>query len=145
MPRKLRRVFVRLTQPSFTISAVGVVLDRNGKVLLLKHVLRANRSGWGLPGGFLNANEHPEKAIRRELNEEAGIEVGDLQLLKIRPLGNHLEIIYLCRIETGVASAKSSEILDARWFDIDEIRNVLPHFELEHILQARRVFEKSAN
>src|SRR4028118_2131915 len=96
MPRKMRRFLVRLTQPSFTVSAVGVVFDEAQKVLLLKHLIRANRSGWGLPGGFLNQGEQPENALKRELQEEVGIKITDLQLVKTRTVGSHVEIIYVC-------------------------------------------------
>ncbi|MFB3881222.1 MAG: NUDIX domain-containing protein [Armatimonadota bacterium] len=50
-------------------------------MLLLK---RGNREGalyagmWDAPGGLLEIGEEPEEGARRELREEAGIEVGDL-------------------------------------------------------------------
>lgn len=145
MPRKMRRFFVRLTQPSFTVSAVAVVFNRSQAVLLLRHVIRANSSGWGLPGGFLNSGEQPENAIRRELREEAGVETIDLKLLKVRTAGNHVEIIYVCRVEKTEVELNSSEIIEAGWFQIDDLRTMIPPIEIAHIALARKISEKPQN
>ena len=145
MPRKLRRFFVRLTQPSFTVAAVAIVFNDSQAVLLLRHVIRANSSGWGLPGGFLNAGEQPENAVRRELREEVGIEIFDLKLIKTRTAGNHVEIIYLCRTESVDVKPKSSEIIEAGWFQTNELQGKIPPIEIEHIELAGRISEKSQN
>jgi ADP-ribose pyrophosphatase YjhB (NUDIX family) len=50
-----------------------VVFNSENKVLLLEHSFRSG-SGWVLPGGFIEANEQPEEAIKREIFEEAGLE-----------------------------------------------------------------------
>jgi ADP-ribose pyrophosphatase YjhB (NUDIX family) len=145
MPRKMRRFLVRLTQPSFTVSAVGVVFDEAQKVLLLKHLIRANRSGWGLPGGFLNPGEQPENALKRELQEEVGIEITDLRHVKTRTVGSHVEIIYVCRAVNTDAKPKKGEIVDAGWFQIDEVKTEIPTIEREHIRLALKISEKPQN
>lgn len=145
MPRKLRRFLVRLTQPSFTVSAVGVVFDAEQNVLLLKHLIRANRSGWGLPGGFLNPGEQPETALKRELQEEVGIEIAGLRLVKIRTIGSHVEIIYACRAEKTDARSQTAEILDSGWFSIEEVKAEVPSIEREHIRLAQKISEKPQN
>jgi mutator protein MutT len=145
MPRKMRRFFVRLTQPSFTVSAVAVIFNDSKEVLLLRHVIRANSSGWGLPGGFLNAGEQPEIAVRRELREEVGIETTDVKLLKVRTAGNHFEIIYLCRAENTDVKPKSGEIIEVGWFRFDELQTKIPPIEIEHIALARKISEKLQN
>lgn len=145
MPRKMRRFLVRLTQSSFTVSAVGVVFDSAQNVLLLKHLIRANRSGWGLPGGFINPGEQPENALKRELMEEVGINITDLRHVKTRTVGSHVEIIYVCRAENTDAKPKKGEIVDAGWFQIDEVKTEIPTIEREHIRLARKISEKPQN
>ncbi|MDQ4120364.1 MAG: NUDIX hydrolase [Acidobacteriota bacterium] len=145
MPKKMRRFFVRLTQPSFTVSAVGIVFDSRQNVLLLKHLIRANRSGWGLPGGFLNPGEAPENALKRELKEEVGIEITNLRFIKARTIGNHVEIIFVCRAEKTDAKPRAREIIDARWFQIDEVKSEVPSVEREHIRLAQKISEKPQN
>src|SRR5438477_13036922 len=88
MPRRLRRWLTRRVQVKFTISAAGVITNERGEVLLLNHVLRPV-SGWGLPGGFLNAGEQPEAAFRREIREETGLELADVKLAHSRTLQQH--------------------------------------------------------
>src|SRR2546421_3970331 len=84
-PRALRRWGVWLWEPRFTVTAGACVLDREGRVLLLKHAFRAG-SGWGLPGGFIEQGEQPEEALRRELREEVGLEIEDACIAFVRTL-----------------------------------------------------------
>ncbi len=46
--------------------------------------------GWDIPGGHIEPGEHPEEAVRREVAEETGAELGPLHLLahqRLRLLG----------------------------------------------------------
>lgn len=114
MPRPLRLQAIRLTQKKFTVSAVAVVVNEEGKVLLLDHLLRPGAS-WALPGGFMEANEQPEAAIKREICEETGLTLENVQLLKIRTIDSHIEIVFRAEA-AGEAQPKSAEINDAGWF-----------------------------
>ena len=84
-PKTLRRLFSRLMNPRFSVTAGAVVTDDQGPSLLLKHVFRAG-SGWGIPGGFIQAGEQPEEAVRRELREEVGLELERAEIAFIRTL-----------------------------------------------------------
>ena len=124
LPPWLRLAIVRSTQQKFTVSAAAVILNRQGKVLLLDHLLRPF-SGWGLPGGFLIAKEQPEEAVRRELLEETGLELHDLQMFRIRTIARHVEILFTARSD-GMVSLQSREIVGFDWFGIDELPDGLP-------------------
>ncbi|MFJ1795357.1 NUDIX hydrolase [Kitasatospora griseola] len=52
----------------FPISIKGVVLDPDGRVLLLKN----ERQEWELPGGKLERDEEPEQRVETEIREESG-------------------------------------------------------------------------
>jgi len=119
MPRTARRWLTRRFQTSFTVSAAGVITNENGEVLLLNHVLRPV-SGWGLPGGFLDAGEQPEMAFRREIREETGIELSGVVLVRTRTLGRHIEIIFAA-IAIGEPAVKSREIIELGWFDLNNM------------------------
>lgn len=127
-PRWVRRAGVLLTQARFTVTAAVVATDDAGRVLLLKHVFRGG-SGWGIPGGFLEAGEQPEDAARRELREEAGLELEDLRLVHARTLGRprQIETIFAARVaDPARARAASGEVSRAEWFAPGALPDGLP-------------------
>jgi len=120
-PKAVRRWGVRFTQPRFQVTAGAVVLNDEGRILLLKHVFRPG-SGWGIPGGFLEPGEQPEDAVRRELREETGLELESAEMVFLRALKKpaRVEIIYRCRAN-GKLSLQGYEIKSGDWFAPDEL------------------------
>jgi mutator protein MutT len=118
-PQLFRIYFVRLTQQTFTVSVGAVVTNDEGKVLLLDHVLRP-ASGWGIPGGFINAGEQPADAVRREICEEIGLEIKHIELLRVRTINRHIEILFRANAG-GEGKIKSLEIKQVGWFAVDEM------------------------
>lgn len=126
LPKTLRRLTMRLTQTRFTVTAAGLIADDEGRVLLLKHRFRPG-SGWGIPGGFIEAGEQPEEGLRRELREEIGLELERADLLATRAFKKprQIEIIFRCRPQ-GDALPQSIEIRKAAWFLPDSLPEGLP-------------------
>ena len=57
--------------------AVGVLIDTRGRFLLTSRPEGKVYAGyWEFPGGKLEAGESVQAALRRELHEELGIEIG---------------------------------------------------------------------
>lgn len=56
-------------------TAAGILFIHDGKVLLLKRSADSAAAPrmWGFPGGGIEADETPEQAARRELQEECGL------------------------------------------------------------------------
>ena len=119
LPRKARTFVTRAVQVRFTVSAAGIITNESGEVLLLNHVMRPV-SGWGVPGGFLNSNEQPEAAFRREIREETGLELRTVTLHRTRTFKRHIEMIFTAKA-VGDAEVKSREIIELGWFSIDEM------------------------
>lgn len=60
-------------------SNVGIILTNDtGQVLWAR---RVNQNAWQFPQGGINAGETPEEALYRELNEEIGLDSGDVRIL----------------------------------------------------------------
>ncbi len=116
-PHYLRLLMIRGTQDKFTVSVAAVITNENREILLLNHVFRPF-SSWGIPGGFIEANEQPEVAVRREIREETGIELENIRLIRIRTIKRHVEILYRAD-GIGKAEVKSREITAAEWFTLE--------------------------
>jgi 8-oxo-dGTP diphosphatase len=125
-PKTVRRWTVRLSHPRFAVTVGAVITDARGRVLLLKHRFRPG-TGWGMPGGFMEAGEQPEEALRRELREEVSLEVENLQLFTVRAFKRpmQVEIIFTARA-IGDPDQLSFEIQKAAWFSVDELPHELP-------------------
>ena len=64
--------------------AVGVLIDAQDRFLLTSRPEGKVYAGyWEFPGGKLEAGESVEQALRRELHEELGIEIGAAQPWKV--------------------------------------------------------------
>lgn len=125
-PVRLRRWTVRLTHPRFAVTAGAVITDASGRVLLLKHRFRPG-TGWGMPGGFIEAGEQPDEALRRELREEVGLELEELQLFTTRAFKSprQVEIVFTARA-VGDTDQLSFEIQKAVWFSPNDLPAELP-------------------
>lgn len=80
-----------------------------------------------MPGGFLEKGEQPEEALRRELREEVGLEVGQLKLLVAQAFkrAKQVEIVFSCQA-IGDTDQLSFEIQEAAWFGAGEFPADLP-------------------
>ena len=83
---------------------------------------------WDFPGGFLDVDEHPLDALRRELREEAGLEVEpeDFVGIWMDRYGEDddapatLNMYWTARIVGGVPNA-ADDVAELRWFSEDEL------------------------
>ena len=126
LPARFRRWSMRATHARFTVTAGAIILNDSGQVLLLKHRFRAG-SGWGLPGGFLEAGEQPLEALRRELREEIGLEIKDVEVFAARSFSKprQVEVLFLCR-PNGSPEPRDMEIERAEWFSLNSLPPGLP-------------------
>lgn len=112
------------------VTAGVFVFDKEGRVLL--H-LRPDKEGWAHPGGFMELNESVEETARREVFEETGLRLGELELFGIysgpdkdRTLPNGdqvacVDIMFICRKYEGELVRESEESLDVRFFPLNDL------------------------
>lgn len=69
-----------MTDPKWRPNVGMIVANAHNQVLWAK---RADKDAWQFPQGGINPGEAPEQAMYRELNEELGLEPGDVEVLAI--------------------------------------------------------------
>jgi ADP-ribose pyrophosphatase YjhB (NUDIX family) len=114
-----------LFNSKFMVSVSGVVLDGENKILLQRH-RHWVYDVWGLPGGIVQSGEKLEDAFAREVLEETGLEISEIELLKVvSGYRLRLDAYFKSRLdpERGVQGMKlqGQEVLDARFFSLDDL------------------------
>ena len=64
-----------------TCAVAGIVRDPTGQVLLLRRARDPGKGKFGLPGGFVDAGESAEAALRREMDEEVKLAAKSMHYL----------------------------------------------------------------
>ena len=81
--------------------AVGVLIDARGRFLLTSRPAGKVYAGyWEFPGGKLEAGESVAQALRRELHEELGINIGAVQPWQVELLDYpHARVrLHFCKV-----------------------------------------------
>lgn len=118
--------FVAYANPAPT--ATAVIADDQGRVLLGRRAIEPDRDKWDLPGGFVEEDEHPLDALRRELREEAAVDVEPGEFLGVwmdryggdAPTVSTFNLYWTARITGGELRA-ADDVAELRWFAVDEI------------------------
>ncbi len=67
-------------------SAAGALLqDDQGRILFVRRAKNPHQGKLGIPGGFVSPGESAEETVRREVEEELGLQLGPLQYLASFP------------------------------------------------------------
>ncbi|MFE4714318.1 NUDIX domain-containing protein [Paenibacillus sp. NPDC056722] len=119
------------------IGAAAVILDPEGRVLLVKHSYGKNN--WDLPGGKAEDNESAEETAKREVHEEVGLQVGVRQLTGIYydPNYDMHHFVFIASNESdGAPQPSSPEILECRFFSRDDLPRPISDFTCKRIEDA---------
>jgi NAD+ diphosphatase len=112
-----------------TDPAVIMLVVRGDRCLLGHSTRFPNVTMYSTLAGFVEPGESLEEAVRREVAEETGVEVGAVHYHSSQPwpfpssimLGFHAEGL------SDAITIDPEELRDARWFSIDEMRNHQAH------------------
>jgi NAD+ diphosphatase len=118
------------------ISPAMMALVVRGRELLLGRGLTFPPGRYSALAGFLEAGESIEDAIRREVREEASVEVDDLRYFASQswPFPNSLMIAFSARYAGGELRPDPAELADARWFDVDALPQLPPRLSIARAL-----------
>ncbi len=129
-------------RPALTVDVAIVTREAQPRVLLIRRKKEPFAGSWALPGGFVDANERLADAARRELIEETGVTVADLEQLYTAgdpgrdPRGWTVTVAYLAQVAPDALKPVAADDADAvGWFALDE----LPSLAFDHAMLLARV------
>ena len=110
--------------------AVGVLVDPQGRFLLTSRPEGKVYAGyWEFPGGKLEAGETVEAALKRELHEEIGIEIGGVQPWRVEIVDyEHARVrLHFCKVFDWRGEFEMRERQAMAWQDLPvQVAPVLP-------------------
>lgn len=118
--------------------ATACIIDKENKKILFIHHKKLNK--WLFVGGHIEENEDPETAVIREVKEETNLDITLLgkrypreddfiipfamQRNVVKENHIHIDIFYIAIAnDISKIKAKEDEVLNYRWFSIEEIAN----------------------
>lgn len=126
--------------------SVDAVIVRDKKVLLIQRGVEPNKGYWGIPGGYVGWDESAEDAVKREVKEETGLDVG-----KIYPVGVHsdpkrhpqqvINLVYLVQVFDGVVR-HGDDTQDIKWFSLNSLPKEMALDHKQNIQEAIKLLNK---
>lgn len=100
--------------------AVGVILEQEDQIVLVRRKFEPMAGGWGLPAGFMEYGESPEATAVRETLEETGLSIELTGLQNAYRAGADtgvpvLLLVYRARLVGGIVTP-GDDADDAGWF-----------------------------
>ncbi|TDB83374.1 NUDIX hydrolase [Actinomadura sp. KC216] len=102
-----------------SVSVAGVVVDDQGRALLIQ---RRDTGHWQAPGGVLEQDEDIVTGLRREVQEETGLEVTPTALTGVykNMARGIVALVFRCKAEAGTLR-ESEESSAFCWATADEV------------------------
>ncbi|RHW36815.1 NUDIX hydrolase [Lysinibacillus yapensis] len=110
------------------LGVAGVVINKEGKWLVVKKKYSGLKGVWSLPAGFVQPGETADHAIVREVKEETGIDCEVSGLIGFRTGVIRQDIsdnmaIFCCtpHDDRQAIAIQELELSDVRWLSVEEI------------------------
>ena len=141
-----------------TIAVGAVIEDKQGRILLVKHIPQRGgfwQGKWICPGGELEVGESIEEGIKREVREETNLEIRlttplapfDRVVKKGKEIRLHVVYIdYLAEIVGGELKP-SSDVGEAIWVGKEKIPQMWDelHDDTKRLLQIAGIIKESSD
>jgi NAD+ diphosphatase len=126
-------------------AVIMLVVDTDGRALLGHQPVWAERR-FSTLAGFVEPGESAEHAVAREVREEVGVEVTDLEYVGSQPwpFPSSLMLAFRARALGRALRVDSAEITEARWFTREQLADAVRRSEVllpSPVSVARRLIE----
>jgi 8-oxo-dGTP diphosphatase len=120
----------------------GVILKQDNKYLLVQEKQPKAYGLWNFPAGHIDEGESAEEAAVREAKEEVGFDVEIVKQINTEELSKHA---FFAKVVGGELRFPEDEIIDARWFSLEEITVMQDQMRSAWILDSIIALEKDQN
>ena len=110
-------------------AVAALIVDREGRILITTREAEPGKGMWDLPGGFIDGGESAEEGLRREVNEELGLDIVSAEYLCSAPnlyeykgiCYSTIDLAYVCRIEDASQARALDGLGSILWERPEEI------------------------
>ena len=121
-------------RPAVTADCVVITKEASPRVLLIQRGYDPYKGCWAFPGVFLNMDETTEQCAIRELEEETGMQLDNVQQIGASskvdrdPRGRTITVAYLAVVDEAKDVTGQDDAAKAEWFPLAE----LPPLAFDH-------------
>lgn len=121
---------------SQTFGVVGAVIEKDGKILLVKEKKMPEKGEWSHPAGWIELGENPIDSVKREIKEETGFQFTPTHILGIYSLfkkeleekfnisPHPIKIIFIGKISEKKIGELHDDVSETKWFLPEEIEKM---------------------
>ena len=133
-------------RPAVTADMIVLTDEPDPQILLIQRGDEPFKGCWAFPGGFMNMDETTEQCAKRELKEETGLEIEEVQQVGAYstvdrdPRGRTITVAYITHVPQILPVTGLDDAAEAKWWPI----NALPPLAFDHaqiLRDALRRFE----
>ena len=125
-----------IATPRHSVSVAAVVTDDHDRILVIQ---RRDNGAWQMPGGVLELDESPGAGVRREVQEETGVDIEPERLTgvyKNMKLGV-VALVFRARLVAGTPTP-TDESAAVDWWTAERVNKEMDSVFAVRILDALR-------
>lgn len=141
-------------------TGIGIIILKEGKILLGKRLGAHGEGEFSLPGGHLEHLESFEACATREVFEETGLKIKNIQFVSLTNIRSfapkhYVNISFSCEWQSGIPTVREPDkCVSWQWYDFDSlpsplflptkvaIHNYLKQIHYGDAEEVERVFEQ---
>jgi NAD+ diphosphatase len=119
-----------MTYPTIS-PCVLALIKKDNQILLARNALFP-QGLYSALAGFIEVSETAEETVEREIYEEVSLKVKNIKYFGSQswPFPSQLMLAYTCEYDSGAIEVDGKEIVEAQWFDLDNLPSTPPNSTL---------------